>query len=168
MPDTLSTAIGCGDVFSMELGERERLARRLFDDVMTGGRLEVLDEIVHPSTVQSARAAVSEMRTAFPDARVTVDQFVSDNVGVAALLSVEATHRGVWCGLQPTGTRVAYQFAYFMRVQDGLLLEPSGVMDRLRVWEQLRPSRRHFYAQWWGALAAAAGVGVLVGRAFGA
>ncbi len=79
--------------------------------------------------------------------------------------SVEATHQGEWCGIQPTGKRVTYKFCYFMNVAGGFLMEPTGVSDRLNIWEQLKPSRRQFYAQWWASMAAALAVGVVIGRA---
>jgi predicted ester cyclase len=145
--------------------EHEKLARQLFGEVMSEGRFGALDEIVHPATVERAREAVAQMRSSFPDARVTVSEIVSGDDGVAALLSVEATHQGEWCGIQPTGKPVAYKFCYFMRVADGRLLEPTGISDRLSVWEQLQPSRKQFYARWWASLAAALAVGVVIGRA---
>ncbi len=70
----------------MAVEEHERLARRLFDEVMTQGRYEALDELIHPGTVHLAREAITQIRSAFPDARVMVTNMVSDDDGVAGVL----------------------------------------------------------------------------------
>ena len=77
--------------------------RRLIDEVMNGGRLDVLAEVYSPDTVAAARRWIRPFREAFPDVRMEIVTLVADGDTVAGRFRCSATHLGRGRGHEPTG-----------------------------------------------------------------
>jgi hypothetical protein len=52
--------------------------RRLVDEVMNAGRLEVLDELYTPELAARAKQSIAPFRDSFPDVRMEVVQLVAE------------------------------------------------------------------------------------------
>jgi hypothetical protein len=72
------------------------LVRRLVDEVMDGGDLDVLDELCTASLSSKLRRAFSQFRSAFPDWHQEVREFVTDGRTVVARMRCTGSHRGEW------------------------------------------------------------------------
>lgn len=124
------------------------LVRRFYDEVESGGRLELIDELFDPGFIdtghpergagpESVRAHVVEMRTRFPDLMVTVDQLLVDGDWVVARLTSHGTHLGPFAGLAPTGKTVTWTGVALRRIAGGRIVEQWTKHDMLGMLRQL-------------------------------
>jgi predicted ester cyclase len=111
------------------------LVRRLVDEVINGGDLDVLDELCSASLSSKLRRAFSEFRSAFPDWHQEVREFVCDGRTVVARMRCTGSHRGEWQGLDPTGRRMSVDEVYFFRTGDGRITGLWGLED---TWTRMR------------------------------
>src|SRR5262249_8587670 len=95
------------------------VVRRVYDEVINQGRLEVAEELTTPTTqvhvpfahpghgTQGLQKIASGLREGFPDIRVEVEDIfgVGDRV-VARWKTIRQTHTGEYRGLPPTGKEV--------------------------------------------------------------
>jgi steroid delta-isomerase-like uncharacterized protein len=99
--------------------ENEALVSRYFKDVMSEGRLEVIEEILDPSFTfniptqpqpirghEGFRQFVSYLRSAFPDIKFTVERQIADGNKVASRWMITGTHKGEFLGAPPTNHSV--------------------------------------------------------------
>ncbi len=125
------------------------IIRRLFDDVLNGGRLGLLDTIVgaayvdhSPASGQAAGAAgvkakVAALREGFPDLRFTLEEIVGEDEIVAARYHWRGTHRGSFLGIPPTGKTILVRGMDFYRLRDEKIVEHWDVVDDLGMLTQL-------------------------------
>jgi ketosteroid isomerase-like protein len=111
------------------------LVRRLVDDVINGGDLDLLDELCAPSLAPKLRRAFGEFRSAFPDWHQEVRELVTDGHTVVARMRCTGTHHGEWQGLAPTGRRMRVDEVYFFRVADDRITGLWGLED---TWTRMR------------------------------
>lgn len=129
------------------------MARRVIEDALARGGLELLDEFLHPAFVEHQRGApqgrdgvkklFAGIRRGFPDIRIQIQHLdaAGDRVWVHFLAS--GTHTGPMADLPPTGRSVEMEVFDLFRFQDGRIIEHWGVPDRLGMLEQLgTPARR--------------------------
>jgi steroid delta-isomerase-like uncharacterized protein len=121
----------------------ETVMRRLVDEVINGGNLKVIDELVAADYVdhtgaEGYRELVSYMRAVFPDIHMTIHDIFSSGDRVAARFTVEATHEGEFLGLPATGKRVSWEGIGILRVRDGKMAERWNVTDIFGLVEQIR------------------------------
>ncbi len=104
--------------------------RRLIDEVVSGGRLDVLDEISTPGTARAARGWIEPFRTSFPDVQMQIVQLVAEDDTVVGRFRCSATHLGTWRGQAPTGRRFErVDEVYFFDVADGRITGAWGLED---------------------------------------
>jgi predicted ester cyclase len=115
------------------------VVRRLVDEVMNRGRLEVLDELYHsPAMASAARDWITPFRDAFPDVHMRVVDLVAEGDKVAARFTCSATQHGPWQGRAGTGRhfeRVAE--VYFFRFRNEKIVSAWGLEDNLARMRQL-------------------------------
>jgi len=129
--------------------DNKNLVRRLFEEVLNGGRLELLDALVAPAYVENSpapgqvpgpagvKAKIEALRTAFPDVRFVLEELVSEGAIVAARYHWEGTHGGAFLGIPPTGRRVSVRGMDFYRFADGWLVEHWDNVDEFGMLSQL-------------------------------
>ena len=116
----------------------KRAVRRLVDEVLNGGRLEVIDELFAPELAEEAKAWIAPFQASFPDMRMEIVALVAEGDTVAARFTCSGTHTGEWLGHPPTGRRFErIDEAAFYRIRDGRIVESWGVEDTQRRLEQL-------------------------------
>jgi steroid delta-isomerase-like uncharacterized protein len=113
------------------------VVRRLVDEVMNAGRLELLDEIYVPERVAAAREWIAPFRTAFPDVHMEVVQLVAEGDTVAARFVCAGTHQGAWRGQAATGRRFRVDEVYFFEFAGGRIARGWGLEDTHRRLRQL-------------------------------
>ncbi len=129
------------------------VAPRFFDEVVSNGRLDVIDEICGPDYRLHAtlsgpdavdRETITELvrsfRASFPDARIRIEELIGEGELVAARMVEEGTHTGVFRGIPPTGRHVRYGSMTFLRVVDGQIVDHWGLLDMTSLLQQLGPS----------------------------
>jgi predicted ester cyclase len=119
--------------------ERNKAAvRRLVEDVMNQGRLEVLDEIFSPSMAAAAKAWIAPFRASFPDVRMRIVDLVAEGAKVVGRFTCSGTQRGEWRGHPPSGRRFeGVAEVYFFELHEGRVVRGWGLEDDLSRLRQL-------------------------------
>jgi predicted ester cyclase len=121
------------------LSEQERnkeVVRRAVDEIIGGGRMELVDELYAPEIAAGVKAWIAPFRASFPDVRMETIDLVAEGDKVVGRFTCSGTHDGEWRGHPPTGRRFErVDEVYFFRLRDGKIVESWGVedtADRLR------------------------------------
>jgi predicted ester cyclase len=126
--------------------ENKALLRRVYDEVMSGGNLDLLDEVIAPNMVdhesgnngpEGVKEMMSMFRTAFPDLKVTVDDLLADGDKVIARATFSGTHKGEFMGIAGTGKRVDMPMIDIVRIENGKFAEHWGISDNMAMMQQL-------------------------------
>ena len=122
-----------------EVGESNKLVvRRLVDEVLTGGRLDVLGELYAPRLADAARRWIEPFLASFSDVRMRVVELLAEDDRVVGRFACSGTHTGAWLGHPPTGRRFTdVPEVYFFRFRDGLIVSAWGLEDTLLRLRQL-------------------------------
>ena len=122
----------------MTAEQNKLLVRRLVEDGVNSGSLEVLDEVAEGRFAIAAHRWIGPFRDSFPDFRMEIVDLVADGEKVAAHFRCSGTHLGKWMGYPPTGRRFQdVDEIYIFRVSGGKLADAFGVEDNLARMRQL-------------------------------
>ena len=112
------------------------VVRRAIDEVINGGKIELVDQLYAPEIAPATRAWIEPFRASFPDVQMETVDLVAEGDRVVGRFTCSGTHTGEWRGHPPTGRRFEQvDEVYFFRVIDGKIAEAWGVedtADRLR------------------------------------
>ena len=123
--------------------------RRFYDEVFNAGNIAVVDELVASNFVDheefpglsggrdGLKQFVTMMRTAFPDARMDVDDLIAEGDKVVARLTMSGTQRGEFAGIPASGKSMNVTTIDIIRFENGQAVEHWGVMDSAKMMEQL-------------------------------
>ena len=90
-----------------------------------------------PPGLDDARLFYRAFLTAFPDARLALEDFVAEGDSVAARFSVEGTHRAEFMGVHATGKRVSFGGITILRFADGKCAERWSEANFLGLLQQI-------------------------------
>jgi steroid delta-isomerase-like uncharacterized protein len=125
---------------------------RWFEEVWNKGSVEAIDEMLSPeSKGQGLRSAdgkhVDDMtafkefhrnlRSAFPDIKITVEDTVTEGDKQVARCLVTGTHTGEGLGRPATGKKVKFHGMSMIRMKDGKTVESWNNFDFLTMQRQL-------------------------------
>lgn len=125
------------------------LVQRFYDEVISGGNMAALDELVAddfiehgaPSSLPPGREGfrlfVGGLRSAFPDFRWTVDDLIVAGDKVVARGRGRGTHQGEFMGVPGTGKPAEWTAIHIFRVADGRLRERWAELDVTGLAERL-------------------------------
>ena len=120
--------------------------RRLLGDVLNGGDLDAIGELVHPDYVDRAgggpgpdgyRRWAAGVWAAFPDFELTIEDLLADGDRVVVRYTARGTHRGEVLRVPPTGRRVEYMGIGIVRLADGRMIERWNCSDTMCLLAQL-------------------------------
>jgi steroid delta-isomerase-like uncharacterized protein len=129
--------------------ENRALVERFYEEVISGGNVDALDELMAPDFIEHGaspgapggregfRQFVGRLRSAFPDFRWSVEDWIVAGDKVVARGRGKGTHRGNFLGMPPTGRPAEWTAIHIFRVEDGRLAERwsevdiGGLMERL-------------------------------------
>jgi steroid delta-isomerase-like uncharacterized protein len=133
----------------MSSDQNKTIVRRALEEPWTGN-LNVIDELIardyvghDPANPEPLRGPagvkefVSTYRSAYPDARVTVEQQLAEGDMVATRWTGRGTHEGDLLGVAPTGKRVTITGITFSRLKDGKIVEEFQNWDTFGMMQQL-------------------------------
>lgn len=118
----------------------KEMIRRLYEEALNQGRLELFDELATPDHVEhnpfpqqsqgveglKQRAAM--VRAAF-NPTFTLEHVIVEDDKVAVMWSNHGTHVGEWFGFAPTGKSVTAHGVDIYRTQDGRIAEHWDIVD---------------------------------------
>jgi steroid delta-isomerase-like uncharacterized protein len=131
-----------------DLTERNKaIARRIFEEVFTQGKLEVVDELYAPDFVnhglrrdvglQEDREAARGWRSAFPNLEMKVERLVAEEDLVSVLWTAHGTNTGTGMRLSATGKSIEVRGVTVWRIVDGRIKEEWSAYDERAVMQQL-------------------------------
>jgi len=130
----------------------KQVVRRWFDEVWNNGRSDAIDEMFATDGIahgladeagqllrgpENFRDYHRQMRTAFPDIVVTVEDLIAEGDMVAARCSVHGRHGGDSFGIAATQTPVEFTGMTIVRIQDGKIVEAWNNFDFMKMYRQL-------------------------------
>jgi steroid delta-isomerase-like uncharacterized protein len=134
----------------MSAESNKALSRRLLEEAFNAGNIDVIDELVSTDFVNhdaalpeplvgpdAAKATISGYRSAFPDLRITIEEQIADEQGVATRWSAKGTHEGDLMGMAPTGKQATVTGITIDRIVDGRIAESWTNWDTLGMLQQL-------------------------------
>jgi predicted ester cyclase len=125
------------------------MARRFNEEVMSQGRLDVIDELVADDFVdhqvppgvspdrEGLRSMMAMFRSAFPDLKVETLAVALDGDELWVHSLATGTHQGELMGIAATGKPVSFAMMDRVRVRDGKAVEHWGVSEDLGMMTQL-------------------------------
>jgi predicted ester cyclase len=112
--------------------------RRFVEEVVNGGRDELVDELFTPETAMFARDWFGAFRRSFPDLRMELVELIGEGDKVVGRFACSATHLGEWRGHVPTGRRFeTVDEVYFFTLADDRIASIWGIEDTLDRYRQL-------------------------------
>jgi predicted ester cyclase len=133
----------------MSTENNKAVYRRWFEEVVTGGRLEVADELLAPgyvlhfpgmpSSVDVAghKQLVAMFRAGFSDWVEHVDDVIAEGDKVVIRVTGRGTHNGDFQGIAPTGRVVTATGIGIGRLEGGRIAEAWAAYDALGLMQQL-------------------------------
>jgi predicted ester cyclase len=119
----------------MNLEDNKDVIRRLFAEVMNGGRVEVLDslcttdfsiespvipsEVARQNSLDAFKRGVTAFHAAFPDLNYESHYLLGDGENVSVDYVLHGTHTGPFAGLTPTGNRITSTQLCFAELSEG-------------------------------------------------
>lgn len=130
--------------------QNKALERRLLEEVYGHGKLELIDELVASDFVGHGTAAeggdqgreayrgfVMQMRTAFPDLSMTVEDQIAEGDKVVTRFRARGTHLGAFQGIPPSGKQGEISGTIIDRIADGRVVECWSNTDDLGLLQQI-------------------------------
>ena len=134
----------------MSAEDNKKTARRIVIEVINGGNLDLIDQLVSANFIEHAappgvpqgpgsfREMIPMLRTAFPDLEYTIEDQVAEGDRVAQRLVGHGTMLGSFMGMPATGKRAEWQEMHLHRFDpDGKLAEHWETSNELGMMAQL-------------------------------
>ena len=114
------------------LEANKAVVRRLVDEVLNGGHLELIDELYAPELATGARRWTTPFRASFPDVHMEIVDLIAEADKVVGRFTCSATHLGAWLGHAATGRRFERvdEVASF-QLRDGRIVHVWSLEDNL-------------------------------------
>jgi steroid delta-isomerase-like uncharacterized protein len=138
--------------------DNKALLRRYIEEGIGKGNFTVVDEVVASTFVghsvtpsmevkglEGLKQRLTQLRTAFPDLHVTVEEMVAEGDKVATRTTSRGTHKGEFQGVAPSGASVTWTTIAIGRVANGKLQEgwlTNDLLPQLRAASQSGPASR--------------------------
>jgi predicted ester cyclase len=112
--------------------------RRLVEEVVNAGCMEVVDELYAPELAAVAKRWVAPFRASFPDVHMQVVELIAEGDKVVGRFLCSGTHQGAWRGHAPTGRRFErIDEVYIFRFRGGRIVHAWGLEDTFKRLRQL-------------------------------
>jgi predicted ester cyclase len=137
----------------MSAEENKAIMRRMLDEVIVGGNLDLMDELVAPDFVnhnvvgtgetsgsvgvEPFRQEIKGLREVFPDLKLPIIHLLADGDKVIAHLRGQGTHLGQFGPIPATGKKVDVASMTIVRMENGKFVERWNLVDRHGMLQQL-------------------------------
>jgi ketosteroid isomerase-like protein len=128
--------------------ENEAVVRRFFEEFCNGRRLDIVDEIIHPDwTLQEPHdppafgreGAVATVRLYQDgvDGHWEIQEMLSAGDKVVTRWVGSGVHNSELMGIPPSGREIRVDAITIHRIQEGMIIEHTGVWDALSLLQQI-------------------------------
>ncbi len=119
------------------------MTRRLLDEVFEHGRLEAVDELVHPAFVnheapegspqgpEGLKETVTWLRGLWGGMRPDIQDEICEDDKVVTRVIMHGRHLGEFLGKPPSGKEFTTEHIHIWRLKDGKVIEHWSVRDDL-------------------------------------
>ena len=136
----------------MSTQENKTLARQLYEDIFSQGKMALIDEIFDtdyvnhdtsgppegwPRGKQGFHAVAGSYRTAIPDITFTIEEQVAEADRVVTRWTARGTNTGSLAGLPPTGKTAVVRGMSIERIAGGKIAESWVNFDQFGMLQQL-------------------------------
>jgi predicted ester cyclase len=139
----------------MSVEDNKAKVRAFYEEAVNKGALAAVDDLVAPmeiahysggavgqNTPTSVKKWVTDIRSAFPDIHVTIEDLIADGDKLVNRVTYRGTHNGelndpVWGRIAPTGKQITWMAIAINRFADGKSVEAWDLMDDSGIWQQL-------------------------------
>lgn len=133
----------------MSTEDNKAIVRRLYEEVINKGNLNVADEALTSDYVYRSpgspefrgpdgfKQLITMYRTAFPDLHLDVDDLIAEGDTVVSRWTGRGTHQGELMGIPPTGKQVTVTGVVISRFSGGKAAEEWELIDTLGMLQQL-------------------------------
>ena len=122
--------------------------RRLFGEVFSQGKYEIIGQLVAPDFVEHQNGVQGEgveallsvakgLRASFPDLHLEIQDVATGDDTVWVRVRGRGTDTGGVAGRPPSGRSIEVDVIDVMRLRDGRIVEHWGVADRLGMLQQV-------------------------------
>jgi predicted ester cyclase len=126
------------------LEANKTIIRRLVDEVLNGGHLELIDDLYAPELAGAARRWITPFRASFPDVHMEIVELIAEGDKVVGRFTCSATHLGAWLGHASTGRRFErVDEVSIFRFRDGRIIHAWSLEDTLERLRQLGLTSQH-------------------------
>jgi steroid delta-isomerase-like uncharacterized protein len=132
------------------VADSKQIFNRFWEEVVTGGNLDVIDELVaddiveheegfpgQPPGKEGVKFFVSTLREAFPDIRAKAGVTLADGNLAAGEATLTGTHKGEFMGVPASDKSFEVASVDIIRVEDGKVAEHWGVTDTMSLMQQI-------------------------------
>jgi len=131
--------------------ENKVLVQRMVDVVQNQHQLDCMGDFFEPNfvnhldhapdsplnSIEKAQQVFTQMFTAFPDLRVTIQHQVAEGDTVMTHKIFQGTHQGAFMGVAPSGKPISFGVIDILRLENGKIVEHWAIQDRLGLMQQL-------------------------------
>ncbi len=128
--------------------ENKWLVNRVYDEAISSGMYDVIDELVAPNYVshglpmsvngpQEFRESIETFRSAFPDLYMLVEEQIADGDRVSNLGYLTGTHRAEFLGIPASGQQIKVNVISIWRFEDSKVAESWVQMDLMSLMQQI-------------------------------
>jgi len=130
----------------MSVERNKILARRFYEEILNGRKMDVANEILSPEYVDHSAAAsglenfkqyFAMITNVFPDIKVTIEDLFADGDKAAIHLTIHGTQLGSFRGFPPTGRQATWSGMDIIRFSNGRIIERWSERDFLNMLLQL-------------------------------
>ena len=133
----------------MSVEENKANQRRVYEEVINKGNLELISELIAPEYVfhnplgleakgpEGFKQMVTMLRTAFPDIHCTIDDMIGEGDKTATRATLTCTYTGEMMGIPPTGRKATITGFLFAKWKDGKEVEAWESVDTVSYYQQL-------------------------------
>ena len=132
----------------MSTEENKEIVRRVIDEIVNKGDLSLAEEVLAANYIyhfpthdihgpEGFKAFVTSMRRAFPDLYVSIIDLIAEGDKVAARVIMQGTFKGELNGISPTGKKLTFPEAVFVRFENGKEVEATAYGNMKAFNEQL-------------------------------
>ena len=128
--------------------ENKRLVNRIFDEAISSGIYDVIDELIAPNYVshglpmsingpQGLRQSIETFRSAFPDLYMLVEEQIADGDQVSNQGYITGTHRGEFLGVPASGEQIKVNVISIWRFENSKVVENWVQIDYMSLMRQI-------------------------------
>jgi len=127
----------------MSIEENKTIKRRIWEELLNGGRTEKIDELIATNYVyhgpggheikgiEGLKKFITWLHTSFPNIHFTLDDLIAEGDKVVDFWTMKGTHK--------SNKQLEQQGIVISRIASGKVVETWEVFDRLEIASQLAP-----------------------------